>query len=594
MAQARTSSSTRRMLALVLCLAPASLVSGGPLSFSGGIVGEVKSAAGIAEMGAKVLLYDRHEQLVRQVISNEQGRFGFAGLNPDIYSIRVTLAAFVPAVRRNIQVTSGSESLLRIQLSGIFSTVDIMASGSHGTLMSDDWKWVLRASPSTRPVLRFLPATSSQSTNARTLADVFSGTEGLVKVSAGDSDAFSAPGQQDLGTAFALATSIYGKSKLSLSGNVGYSANGAAPAAGFRTTYSRTNDNGSTPEITVSMRQLYLPGRGDSIPMLRSASIGAYDHLELGDTVRLEYGFNYESVTFLDHLNYVSPFARATWNLDDKSSIRAAFSSGTQPGQLLAHGGEVSDALSQDLAALAMAPRVSIADAHTRVERRESFEASYQRVVGTRTYAVGAYHEAVSNAAFLLSGPADFLPQTDLLTELGSSSQVFNLGSYHRSGYSGSFTQALGDHFDVTLAGGRGGALLPGSNTAVDAATLRSAIQTVQKTWLSARVTKTLPVTGTRIITSYGWTDFRAMMPSHLSLTEPSNLGTTQDAGWNIYFRQPLPPLPGVFGAFGRFEATAELRNLLAQGYLPLFVNDQKAVLTNNPRAVRGGLSFIF
>ncbi len=180
MTRTRTSLCTRRILRGLLCLTPALALAGSPVVFSGGIAGEVRSAAGVAEMGAKVLLYDRHEQLVRQMLSNEEGRFGFAALSPDIYSIRVTLASFVPAVRRNIQVSAGSESLLQIHLSGIFSTVDILASGAHGALMSDDWKWVLRASPPTRPILRFLPASTSQSTNARSLADIFSGTEGLV------------------------------------------------------------------------------------------------------------------------------------------------------------------------------------------------------------------------------------------------------------------------------------------------------------------------------------------------------------------------------------------------------------------------------
>src|ERR1700722_12822522 len=141
----------------VFCLAPAAH-AGGPLALSGSILGEVKTVAGVAEMGAKVLLYDRHDQLVRQVLTNEQGRFGFAALAPDVYSIRVTLASFVPAMRRNISVAAGTDSLLQINLSGIFSTVDILSSASHGTLMGDDWKWVLRASPSTRPILRFLPA----------------------------------------------------------------------------------------------------------------------------------------------------------------------------------------------------------------------------------------------------------------------------------------------------------------------------------------------------------------------------------------------------------------------------------------------------
>ena len=88
----------------------------------------------------------------------------------------------------------------------------------------------------------------------------------------------------------------------------------------------------------------------------------------------------------------------------------------TQPGQLLARNVESPDTLNQDLAALAMAPRVSLSNARTQVERRERLEASYQYVRGSRTYSAGIYHEAVSNAAFLMSGPSDFLPASELLT----------------------------------------------------------------------------------------------------------------------------------------------------------------------------------
>ena len=150
--------------------------------------------------------------------------------------------------------------------------------------------------------------------------------------------------------------------------------------------------------------------------------------------------------------------------------------------------------------------------------------------------------------------------------------------------------QALGEHSDVKLSVGRSGALLAGEGGAMDAEALRGEIRTVQRSWLTARASHTLPGSGTRVTSSYGYTDFRTLMPSHVSMTDQ----TSQETGWNVYIRQPLPSLPGVFGAFGRFEASAELQNLLAQGYLPVTVNDQRAVLTNAPRAVRGGLSFIF
>lgn len=101
---------TLSILAGVFCLAPVA-EAGGPIPLSGSIAGEVKSVAGVVEMGARVLLYDRHEMLIRQVLTNELGQFGFPGLAPDIYSIRVTLASFVPALRRNISVAAATQDL---------------------------------------------------------------------------------------------------------------------------------------------------------------------------------------------------------------------------------------------------------------------------------------------------------------------------------------------------------------------------------------------------------------------------------------------------------------------------------------------------
>jgi hypothetical protein len=64
------------------------------------------------------------------------------------------------------------------------------------------------------------------------------------------------------------------------------------------------------------------------------------------------------------------------------------------------------------------------------------------------------------------------------------------------------------------------------------------------------------------------------------------------DPGLNLYLRQPIPG-GSVFS--GRLEATAELRNLLAQGYVPVYAADgRRLLLIHSPRAVRGGLAFIF
>jgi hypothetical protein len=594
----RTLLLTIGLLTGIESLAP-QMYAGSPAPLTGGILGQVKNAGGIVQMGATVLLYNRYDQLVRQSLTGEQGRFAFDKLAPDLYSIRVTLASFVPAIRRNISVAAGSENMLQISLANLLSSIDLVSSGpSRGTLMTDDWKWVLRSSQPTRPILRILPVSTS---SAPSNSSMFTDTTGVLRLSAGDGQSFGSASAEDLGTAFAVATSVYGTTRLQFSGNVGYIGNSTIPAAGFRTSYSRDpdgvsgNDN-SGPVVTLTVRQLYLPSReamaaGDTGPSLRTMSLEIRDKIDLTDQLHLEYGMSMESITFLQRLNYVSPFARATYDLGRQGSVRFAYSNGAPPTDLTARnsGPESNEALNQDLAALALLPRISLRDDRTQVQRAQTFELGYQRVEGSRTYSAGAYSEAVSNAAFMLSGAPGFVPWTDTLPDLGANDQIFNVGSYHRLGYTASAKQALGDHVTASISAGYTGALATDDRVAEadTAADVRGLIHEVDRPWVTGNVTATLPGTGTRVTSSYGWTDPRALMPDHTFLTQDA----LQATGWNIRIRQPLPFFSGIAG---RLEATGELQNLLAQGYLPLEAAGRKALLTNSPRAIRGGLAFIF
>ncbi len=561
-----------------------------PDSFSGQILGTVHNATGVAQMGATVYLYNRYDQLVRHALTNEQGRFGFDSLVPDIYSLRVLLASFAPAERRNISVLPSSDNRLDISLATVLSTVIFAPPGqARGTLMTDDWKWVLRTSQSTRPVLRFLPDAVSSST--RTIASSFSNTTGMVKLSAGDGQSFIQGAGEDLGTAFALATSLAGSGRVQLSGNMGYSGNNfTTPGAGLRTSYSRVIADGSNPEVVVTLHQLYMAPRGpsgitvgaDGTPPLRTMSTAFLDSIEVADGVRLDYGFDYESVSFLDHLNYGSPFARASFGNGPQGRLRVAFSSGAPPAELLVRDDEKSGALDQDLAALALVPRVSLLNDHAVVARTQNFEMGYERVESTRTWTVGVYHESVTNAAFMLSSPGTGVPAGDLMPDLNSNSSIFNVGSFARTGIDAGMKQRIGDHAELAAAVGRTGAL-GASGSSDQAASMRPEIVERQVAWATFRASVVLPVTGTHFTADYGWTDPRALLPDHLFVTQQVN----QDVGANVYIRQPLPwNLPW------RMELTAELRNLLAQGYIPL--GPAHSVLTGSPRALRGGLNFIF
>jgi Carboxypeptidase regulatory-like domain len=556
-------------------------------ALSAQIFGEVRNSTGVVQMGAVVSLYNRYDELLRTGLSNQDGKFVFDGLAPNVYSIRVSLASFVPALRRNISVLSGSENLLKIQLASALSTIELIPiSSPEGALMSDSWKWVLRSSHATRPVLRLVPQTSSSRSS---MASLFSDTSGLVKVSAGDGDPFGA--SQDLGTAFVLATSLNGSSKVRVSGNVGYAASGF-PSAGLRATYRRDDQTGEGPQLALTVRQIYLPSLmgsgalGSNTAALRTASISSFDQMDILDVIHLEYGASLESISLFGRMNHVNPFARATYDLGNKSAVRLAVSSGSQPVELLTGGPQQN--LNGDLAALGQMQRISRRDGRAAVERNKVIEAGYQTARGSRTYRASVYAEEVTDAAFLMSGDSGFVDAGNLLPDLSSRGTVFDLGDYHRMGYSASVTQALGDRVEVSVAAGHTDALqlqtssdvLPASGDGV-----RSGVRNAPRPWATVEADGSLPVTRTYLATSYGWTDPNVLMPIHVSLTGKSD----QTVGWNIVARQPLPSIGGM-----HMEITADLRNLLAQGYVGIQSNGRHAVLTNAPRAVRGGVSFIF
>src|SRR3954451_1930978 len=444
-------------------------VAASSLKLSGELAGSVKDPAGIPQMGATVLLFNSYDRLIQKAISSASGEFSFSSLAPDLYSVRITLASFVPAVKKNISVQPGMRSMLAINLATVLSSIELISTGpSSGTLMSDDWKWVLRSTMTSRPVLRFLPhvdisdpADRRRGSSGATTTAMFSDTRGLVKLSSGETNPFTTAGNEpDLGTTFALATSLYGNTHLRFSGNIGYAVNAAAPAAGFRTSFSRSDVGG--PEVRITMQQFALPTHGlspvlgnqgqDNVPALRTMSLTMLDRVDITDRINLEYGASLDSVTFMDRLNYVSPFARLNYHLGNKGTLAVAYSSGMPPVDLVSFSKDKEEdtGLQQDVSALTMFPRVSVRNGTPAVQRAQTMEVGYRVAEGSRTYSVGMYRETVANGALTMTAPSGFYESGELLPELSSSSSVFNIGTYARTGMMATVSQAMGENFTLT------------------------------------------------------------------------------------------------------------------------------------------------
>jgi len=581
----------------------------GAIRFSGDLSGLVSDVTGRPQSGAVVQLFNKQDRLLQRAATDAEGNFSFDDLLPDLYSIRITFASFFPAAKDHISVKPGMRSLLQINLTHVFSSIELVGTMPvPNGLMSDSWKWTLRADNSLRPILRLMPEMrtrtgmapgGAQIESAGDKGTVFSDSRGLLRISAADgAQTVGDYGQADLGTQFAFATSVYGDNRVAVTGNVGYTPITGAPAAAIRTTYSRKLNAGLEPAVSVTMRQFFVPlrlGQGvapnsvsdSSMPVLRTLGFSVADKRQISDSLSLEYGSEMDFVSFTERLQYFSPYAKLTRAIP-RGTVDFTFTSGNPRPELGLKNSSGDADLQRDLTAVSLVPRVTLRDGRARVQYGKDFEAGVTQRFGSREFRVSGYREDVSNTALTIANPIAGMFQGDVMPDLFSSSGLFNAGRFETVGYIASATQDLGDNYKLTVMYGSLGVLSPVAGATVTSADdLRSALRSEHRGALDLRASGTVRATGTRFIASYEWTDYRSALPGPMFSTQSAR----PEPGLNIVVHQPIPMFSGLPG---KLEASAELRNLLAQGYLPMSVGSQSILLVNTPRSFRGGLAFVF
>jgi Carboxypeptidase regulatory-like domain len=595
------------LLVLGACIAQAGDLS---LPVTGNLVGSVADAGGIPQMGATVQLFNKYERLLAKTLTSPDGRFGFAELPADVYSVRVSLASFLPASRDKIAVKPGLDSVLEIHLATLFSRIELSYSLPTGS-MTEDWKWVLRSSPATRPITRLLEEDPDTSSSAALHPRIFSGTHAMLSINGGDGGLIdSDSAQADLGTGFVVSTNVLGKNQLQVGGTFGQ---GSGPSAmGLCAIYSRSDNGGfgQPPEVTLTVSQLgilgpQVPGSqssssgtmfGGASPVVRDMSLSIYEVSDPVDGVHLEYGMTGEAVESMQPTSRVSPFARLTLDAGVAGEFIAAYSDGGRPDELSAHqtqqvaeGGASSDDMLTAVNALARLPELSDHNGRLELQRTQNYEVGYNKTEGSRTWAASAFYEDVSNGRIYVAGNTSGLAENDLLWDGVSTTSAYNIGHYDRSGYLASVDQRVNDALDITMAYGRmGGFTAEGSGVGQGGGTQEKFLEERDHNLATANVHTRIARAGTQITANYGWVDSGAVIPRHMFTTQ----NTYVSPGLNIMIRQPLP---SFFGMPGRLEVTADLRNLLAQGYLPINGADGRPlVVVQAPRAIRGSLNFIF
>jgi Carboxypeptidase regulatory-like domain len=588
-------------VAAVAMLGVSSLQAGVPIRFAGEVSGLVMDPAGKPQAGALVTLFNRQDRLLQRVATDFSGSFSFDDLLPDVYSVQVSFASFMPAMKDRVQVKPGMRSLLEINLSKVFSSIQLVTTiPAPNGLMNDSWKWTLRTDSSLRPILRLLPEINAPgkpslaSDTPRTA--IFSSPRAVVKISASDGmHTQAATGEADLGTQFAFATSVHGDNHLKVSGNVGYGATAGSPAAAIRTTYSR-DLMGATPALSVTMRQMALAprmGAGNSpdtsLPMLRTISVSLGDKTHVTDAMTVEYGFGLDMVSFVEKLHYFSPYARLTHEIPHGTADFTWTSGNARPelGSGISNV-ETNADLHRDLTSLAAMPRVSLKQGRAHIQRGDDYEVGVTERFGSREYRFAAYRESISNTTLTIANPDGNFFQGDLMPDMFSRSALFNAGRFDTYGYLATVTQDLNQDFKVSASFGSNGVMIPTRNILRSAEDLRKVMQAGNRPAVTFRAAGTIKQSGTKFVASYQWTNYQSALPLPQFTTQSIRSGP----GLNIMVRQPIPSPPGVPW---KVEATAELRNMLAQGYLGLTMTDGRPLLlVNTPRSVRGGLAFVF
>ena len=215
-----------------------------------------------------------------------------------------------------------------------------------------------------------------------------------------------------MGTAFALATSLYGNNMLQVSGNVGYGSQTGVPTAAFRTSYSR-NLGGESPEVSVTMRQLYLPGRlgaalagnEGALPMLRTMSASFDDRTELTDQLAVQYGFTLNSISFLDHVNYAQSVCAGDVLAGRQRRVGVRLHVGRRASRPGGQGTDGRGFAARFEHSGNVPAHQSAGGGARKIQRGENFELSYTRKVGSRTYQLSTYRENVNERRAVAGGP---------------------------------------------------------------------------------------------------------------------------------------------------------------------------------------------
>jgi len=530
----------------------------------GAISGYVRNASGTPQMGAVVqILGSANREFT--VFTDAAGHYIANDLLPGVYSLKITAPSFLPAMREKVGLRAGATLNINITLSTLLGVMEL---GPIRPLKDeDDWKWTLR-SVANRPILRIFddPAASAEKPDHQ--------ISGTVSFLAGSAAGGYGTGS-DMSTAFTLERSIFSDGHLAFSGDVGYGY--GLPAAVVRSSYSHKLASGSTPSVGLTLRR-FAPVDPDLHNVaLQAIALSATDDFSLGDVLELKFGSELQTIQFLGHLNAFRPFGTADFHVSPNTVVEYSYTT-SRPDPRSEKG---FDSAPADLSE--SNPRVSMVGFTPRIEDAHHQEFSVSHREGKNNVQVAWFSDRIVNPA--LTGVGEVTSAGGFVLP-DVTSGTFNFGgpNLDTNGLRVVLQHNFASDLAATLDYAYGGTL-DLSRSDVSLRQAQQWISTVRRHAVAAKLSGTVPRSHTRWIASYRWVNGQAITPVDMFNSSPGQ----SDPFLNIFIRQPIP----AFG--GRMEALIDIRNLLAQGYVPVVGRDGQTVyLVDSARSLRAGVSFSF
>jgi hypothetical protein len=548
---------------------------------AGTISGYVRDSSGVPQMGAAVEVLGSATQSLK-VFTDDRGFYSIAQLLPGTYSLKVSAPSFLPSLREKIGVHGGAKLMVNVTLTNLFEAIQLVNLPAQAD--QDDWKWTLR-SISNRPVLRILEdGTTVVVQNGDSAGSDLKGT--LTFLAGAPGHGFGS--SSDMSAAFSVEHSLLSSGTLRLNGNLGYGSGGdIIPAAVLRTTYTSRFNNVFEPSLSLTASRFSAPGL-NSLPgaTLQALSLTSSDRVVLSNILEMKFGSELQTIQFLGHAQAFRPFGSADLHLSPNTVVEYQYSSSVPDLRLEDRSlDSSSDAGLDSSDPGAAGPRMSITNFAPAVERARHQEISLSQRVGKNNMQIAFFSDAIADP--VLTGVGDLTAESgDVLPDIYSGTFSYQGNDFSTRGLRLVLQRKLLSDLTATLDYAYGG-VLDLTRPDVELQDARDFIRAERRQAVAAKFSGTVPKAKTHWIASYRYTGGHALTPVDLFNTSAGQA----DPYFNLFVRQPIP---ASFLA-GHIDILVDLRNLLAQGYVPVIGRDGRTVyLVQSARAVRGGLAFSF